>query len=74
MCSHQTASRWIAAIWFWKERSTSRSAGYKTVTEPARQPEDLAQGQAQEGGLGGTSIPHRLQVRKADRRRSGELG
>lgn len=48
--------------------------GYKTVTEPARQPEGLAQGQAQEGGLGGTSIPHRLQVRKADRRRSGELG
>lgn len=34
VCSHQTASRWIAAIWFWKERSTSRSAGTRQLQSP----------------------------------------
>lgn len=32
VCSHQTASRWMAAIWFWKERSTSRSGRDGRVT------------------------------------------
>ena len=38
VCSHHTASRWIAAIWFWKERSTSRSGEAEMLMAPSRQP------------------------------------
>lgn len=31
VCSHQTASRWMAAIWFWKARSPSKSGGNERV-------------------------------------------
>lgn len=59
--SHQTASRWIAAIWFWKDRSTSRSGGDKQGhCAPARQLQathmPLGQFKARHGvgGLGAT--------------------
>lgn len=31
VCSHQTASLWMAAIWFWKARSPSKSGEKQEV-------------------------------------------
>lgn len=63
VCSHQTASRWIAAIWFWKERSTSRSGEEETVMAPGRHKHpETSKGRGRDG-----AGPRRLEQGSANR-------